>query len=138
MRFTGMLLGSCLLGSSLACTTIIVGKKASADGSVMCTHSDDGESGGDARVVRVPEKDHAPGTRRPIYYDTEDFPRFVGDRGVEAYLPKNNPGQKPSVPIGWIPEANHTFAYFEATYGILNEKQVALYRPMIIAGESET
>lgn len=109
-----------------ACTTLIVGKGASADGSVMCTHSDDGESGGDARVVRVPAKDHAPGTRRPIYYDTEDFPRFVGDRGVEAYLPKNNPGQKPSVPIGWIPEANHTFAYFEATYGILNEHQVGI------------
>ena len=96
------------------------------DGSVMATHSDDGESNPDARVVYVPAMDHAPGATRPIYYDTEDFPRFVGDRGVEAYLQKNNPGFNASVPIGHIPQVEHTFGYFEATYGILNEHQVGI------------
>ncbi|EOD39172.1 hypothetical protein EMIHUDRAFT_223642 [Emiliania huxleyi CCMP1516] len=109
-----------------ACTTLIVGKDASVDGSVMATHSDDGESNPDARVVYVPAMDHAPGATRPIYYDTEDFPRFVGDRGVEAYLQKNNPGFNASVPIGHIPQVEHTFGYFEATYGILNEHQVGI------------
>ena len=74
------------------CTTLIAGRGATADGSVMATHSDDGESGGDARVVKVPAMDWARGSKRPIYYATEDYPRFVGERGVDAYLPANNPG----------------------------------------------
>ena len=115
-----------LVASSEACTTLIVGKGATADGSVMATHSDDAEAGPDPRLVRVPSQDHSDGSSRPIYYDTEDFPRFVGDRGVEAYLPSNNPGYNASVAIGSIPQVAHTFSYYEATYGILNEKQVGI------------
>ena len=77
------------------CTTLIAGRGATADGSVMATHSDDGESGGDSRVVKVPAMDWVRGSKRPIYYATEDYPRFVGDRGVDAYLPANNPGASP-------------------------------------------
>ena len=108
------------------CTTLIAGRGATADGSVMATHSDDGESGGDSRVVKVPAMDWARGSKRPIYYATEDYPRFVGERGVDAYLPANNPGATPSVPIGFIEQVNHTFGYYEATYGILNEHQVGI------------
>jgi hypothetical protein len=51
---------------------------------VQATHSDDGESGADARVVRIPAKTNIPkGTKRPIYWDTESYPRHVGkDRGA--------------------------------------------------------
>jgi len=71
--------------SVFGCTTIIVGKDASADGSVMCTHSDDGESNPDARIVRVPGVANiAAGEKRNIFWDTEDYPRHVGDkRGVK-------------------------------------------------------
>ena len=71
--------------SVFGCTTIIVGKDASADGSVMCTHSDDGESNPDARIVRVPGVANiAAGAKRNIFWDTEDYPRHVGDkRGVK-------------------------------------------------------
>ena len=115
-----------LAASADACTTLIVGKKASVDGSVMCTHSDDGEANPDSRLVKVPASDHAEGSTRPIYYDTEDYPRFVGDRGVDAYLPKNNPGATPSVAIGSIPQVAHTYAYFEGNYGMQNEHQVGI------------
>ncbi len=42
------------------CTTTLTGKKASADGSVMVSHSDDGLS--DARLIYVPAMDHKPGS----------------------------------------------------------------------------
>ena len=118
-----ILLAAPLVGG---CTTLIAGRGATADGSVMATHSDDGESGGDARVVKVPAMDWARGSKRPIFYATEDYPRFVGQRGVDAYLPANNAGASPSVPIGYIEQVNHTFGYYEATYGILNEHQVGI------------
>ena len=61
----------------------------------MATHSDDGAYGADSRLLLTPAADHAPGSMRPVYYDTEDYPHDP------------SPGQKP---IGYIPEVNHTFA----------------------------
>jgi len=42
-------------GSALACTTMIITKGASADGSMMVAHSDDDELG-DQRFIRVPSR----------------------------------------------------------------------------------
>ena len=82
-----------------ACTTILVGRKARADGSVMCSHTNDGEAITDARLVRVPARDHAPGARRPVFFSPEDYPRYVGyERGLEAYYPVG--GQEPMAAIG--------------------------------------
>lgn len=53
------LLAGAPVASALACTTILVGKQASADGSVLVSHSDDGMN--DARLVYVPAKDWEPG-----------------------------------------------------------------------------
>lgn len=106
-------------GGAAGCTTLAVGRAASADGSVLLSHSDDGETKGDARLCFVPAADHAPGSTRPIYWDTEEYPRFVGESRGSCYLPK--PGEVPYTPIGFIPQVEHTYAYFEATYGIINE-----------------
>ena len=93
---------------------------------VQATHSDDGESNADARLVHIPARKNIPaGTKRPIYFDTEDYPRHVGkDRGAPEYFPK--PGQNASVPIGYIDEVENTYAYYEATYAIMNEVSVGI------------
>jgi dipeptidase len=123
---------------SLACTTTLVGKKASADGSVMVSHSDDGL--GDARLVYVPARDHKPGSLRPVYYShcSLDFKpqwggtvshRIVDGSRAPAYdtaAKKGRPGDPRSVPLGYIPQVAHTYAYFDANYGIMNEHQVSI------------
>lgn len=100
-----------------ACTTVIAGRLATVDGSVMCSHSNDGEGATDPRLVHMPAHDHAAGSMRPIFYSPERYPRYVGDaRGaVPAYLPTEH--QSPMVKIGEIPEVAHTYGYFEETYG---------------------
>lgn len=109
-----VLLSTC----SHACTVFIVGKDASADGSVMVTHSNDGEFTTDPRLVKVPSKKG--GKTRPVYFSPEDYPRYVGtERGVREYYPKEN--QTSFEPIGSIPQVKMTYAYLEETYGALNE-----------------
>lgn len=127
-----------LAAQALACTTILVGKKASADGSVMVSHSDDGLN--DARLVYVPAKDHAPGALRPVYYShcSLDFKpqwggtvshRIVDGGRAPAYATGPRPGMSGdprSVPLGFIPQVAHTYAYFDANYGIMNEHQLSI------------
>ena len=46
---SSMLVVSALLRTSLACTSLMVGPKASADGNAWVAQSDDGEGAGDPR-----------------------------------------------------------------------------------------
>lgn len=120
------------LPPAFACTTILVGKDASADGSVMVSHSDDGL--GDGRLIYVPAMDHPAGALRPVFYAhcalgylpqwgaNESHRIVTGDRGP-GY---NTPGDPPSVPIGHIPQVAHTYAYFDANYGLVNEHQLSI------------
>ena len=79
----------------------------------------------DPRLVRVPSADHDEGSMRDIFFAYELFPRYVGfARNVPEYFPQGN--QTVFTPIGKIAQVGHTFAYFEETYGVLNEKQVAI------------
>ena len=45
-----------IVNPALACTTILVGKDASYDGSVMVSHSDDGLN--DGSMIYVPAMEH--------------------------------------------------------------------------------
>ena len=117
----------------LACTTIAVTKGASVDGSVLVAHSDDGEMM-DARIVYVPARNFPPGSIEPIYYDTcslgfkkefgaTDYIRYAGIERGPSYV---NPDVPQSVPIGYIPQVAHTYAYFDCSYPLVNEHQVAI------------
>eukprot|EP00934_Nitzschia_sp_Nitz4_P004173 Nitzschia sp. Nitz4//scaffold242_size29646//26280//28175//NITZ4_008054-RA/size29646-processed-gene-0.55-mRNA-1//1//CDS//3329543824//4163//frame0 len=127
-----LLLLSCLtLEVSHACTVFLVGKDATVDGSVLVTHSNDGEFDTDPRLVKVPAQEFSPNASRPIFFSPETYPRYVGtDRQVAEYYPKEdseNPAEKKAFePIGYIPQVSRTFAYLEETYGAVNEHQVGI------------
>jgi len=100
------------------CTTMIITSGATADGSMMVTHSDDNELS-DQRLIYVPAQDHAPGSVRGIVNGSNDaYPRLVSKlRGPGYDLP-----DWPETPlIGTIPQVAHTYAYFDGSYGIMNE-----------------
>ncbi|WP_214079572.1 MULTISPECIES: dipeptidase [unclassified Mesotoga] len=105
-----------------ACTTIIVTKGASVDGSVMTSHSCDcGEC--DFRYVYIPAADFEAGSKRPVYPFHEPYPRYVGKDMGPTY---DDPNFAPYEPLGYIDQVEHTFAYYEAAYGVINEHQVAI------------
>lgn len=117
---------------AFSCTTIIAGKGATTDGSVMVSHSDDGFC--DASLVYVPAMDHKPGSLRPVFYSNESIGfkpewggnqthRFVTKGRGPVYDKKDQPT---SIPLDFIPQVAHTYAYFDANYGIMNEHQLTI------------
>jgi dipeptidase len=108
--------------SAFTCTTIAVTKGASVDGSVMVTHTADCGSC-DFRLVRIPAADHEPGSLRPVYPFIEEYPRYVGKDMGPGY---DTPGFEPTKPLGYIEQVPHTYAYFDAVYGVMNEHQLSI------------
>ena len=108
MKFFALSLAATLWVCCDGCTVFIVGKKASKDGSVMISHSNDGEFETDPRLIKIPAADYPSGSNRAVYYSPESYPRYVGyERGdIPEYFPKE--GQQPFEPIGFIPQVNKT------------------------------
>ena len=93
-----------------SCTSIMVGRLASTDGSVFTSHTCDGVS--HTWISMEPAADHAPGDVFEIYKGLRHT-KFKGDTtGVRK--------------VGEIPEVRHTYAYVNTGYPCLNEKQVAI------------
>ncbi len=112
------------------CTTIIVGRKATVDGSVMVAHSDDNELS-DQRLIYVPGQEIKPGSQRDILPEHNRYPRIVSDQRGPGYETTGYPATKPIGHVPWErlianPEVNHTFAYFDGNYGICNEHNLML------------
>ncbi|MDZ7332447.1 MAG: C69 family dipeptidase [candidate division KSB1 bacterium] len=101
-----------------ACTVVIVGKAASADGSVISTHTCDcGVCDWTWRYV--PPKDHAPGTMRKIYWFNQ-FETKPPEKGLRwDAIEGNFNGLE-------IPEVPHTFGYLHGAFGYMNDNQVAI------------
>lgn len=101
------------------CTSIIVGKGATIDGSAITSHANDCEDC-DWRVVYVPARDHAPGATRTIYDAVwSQYPRLVDPGRSSAYTADGEITH--STVLGTVPQVQHTFALWEASYGLMNE-----------------
>ncbi|ETV98410.1 hypothetical protein H310_08577 [Aphanomyces invadans] len=108
------------------CTVIAVGKKATADGSVMVTHTNDaGLNPSDLRMVRVPAMNHSEGSVRHVHnFQRNGYPRLVTmDRGP-LYEPVGD--QPVSKIIGHIPQVPYTHGYFDHDYGMMNDVQLSI------------
>lgn len=93
-----------------SCTSIMVGKQASTDGSVMTSHTCDGNYRTWLRME--PAADHADTAMVNIYKGT---------------LKTENPWDMRNVTLaGRIPQAKHTYAYLNTAYPSMNEKQLAM------------
>jgi dipeptidase len=90
------------------CTVIAVGKKASADGSVILSHTD---AGPDSRIYIVPAARHKPGSKAPLFWGIQDAGRPLRDDGEI---------------LGYIPQAAETYAYIHSAYPHMNEYQLAI------------
>ncbi len=136
MKCFGVLIFAFLIvfaGGTWACTTILVTAGASADGSLYVTHSDDNELA-DERIIYVPAMNHEPGSERPVYctgvalgprpeYNSFMEPRLVCDERGPGY---DTLDSLASIPLGYVPQVPHTYAYFDGSYGIMNEHQLMI------------
>jgi dipeptidase len=93
-----------------SCTSILVGRLASADGSTMTSHSCD--SGSDRTWISiVPNRKHRPGETAKLY--------------LEPKLAKG-PDDPERLEAGEIPQVPETYAFLNAAYPIMNEHQLAI------------
>jgi dipeptidase len=100
------------------CTSILVGKLASVDGSTMTTHTCDCGLC-DWTWRHVPAGVHKPGEKRKIYHISQ-FKTWPPTEGLKWDLYKKDfTGLE-------IPEVPHTYAYHHGMFGYLNENQVAI------------
>lgn len=97
----------------MECTTITVGKKASKDGSVMTSHTDDSHRTR-TNVWVEPARDYAKGDMQKMY-----LRRWAPK--VEGKMPKYE-----NIEIGEIPQAEHTYQFLNTAYPCMNEKQLAI------------
>lgn len=94
-----------------SCTSIMVGRKASVDGSVMTSHTCDSHRSG-SEIFVVAAARHKAGARRLLTKRRDDdegpMPRYARE------------------PIGKIPQVAKTFGYLGPAYAVMNERQLAI------------
>jgi len=93
-----------------ACTSIIVGKAASIDGSTMTSHSCDSRTDRTWMSV-VPHKKHKPGDMALVYMGSKET---------------KGPDDPDAISVGQIPQVSETYAYINTAYAVMNEKQLAI------------
>jgi len=94
--------------NAFSCTIIAVGKKVSADGSVIISHTD---CGADCRIRVVHGQSFEKGALAPVHWGIQDIHRPLDDFGDV---------------IGHIPQVEKTYTYFHSAYPHMNEHQLAI------------
>ena len=92
---------------AVACTNVVVGRKASIDGSVITSHTADGAFY-DARVRFISGSTHLDGEMAPVFWNITN----------EEYGPPEK--------IGEIPQVGETYGYFHVGYPFMNEWGIAI------------
>ncbi len=103
-----VLLVGLFVAAGLACTNVVVGKDASVDGSVMTSHTVDGNY--DSRIQIIPGGEWPEGTMIPVY---------------KGRLYETIPGRTSRI-VGEIPQAPITYTYFHSSYSFMNENGVII------------
>ena len=93
-----------------SCTSIMVGRKATTDGSVITCHSCDGNYRTWLNIV--PRQEYEPGSTRDIYWGN-----------LHTETPWDSRGRFLK---GEIPQVAKTYAYMNVAYPCMNEKQLAI------------
>jgi dipeptidase len=97
------------------CTVIGVGRLASADGSVMTSHTD---CCSECRIQVVPGRAYPKGAMAPVHWGMVYF----GASDDRRALPLGDFGKV----IGQVPQVERTLAYFHTGYSQMNERQLAI------------
>lgn len=92
------------------CTSVLVGKLASADGSTMTSHSCDSNTDR-TWMNMVPNQKHAPGAKATVWMDSKET---------------KGPDDADRVPAGEIPQVAETYKFLNAAYPVMNEHQLAI------------
>ena len=93
-----------------ACTSIMVGRQASTDGSVITSHTCDARYR--TWMAIVPARDYERDTVTAVYKN-----RFhTMSAGDSTGMPR----------LGVIPQVRHTYRFLDTAYPCLNEKQLAM------------
>lgn len=105
---------------SESCTSIMVGRKASADGSVITGHTCDG--GYRSSIYKRP----------PVKYERDTTEAIYGGRMFTDYADDRSPLKV----RGEVPQVGSTFGYLDSAYPCLNERQLA-FGESTISGRPE-
>ena len=92
------------------CTSVLVGKDASVDGSTMTSHSCDSTTDR-TWMDMVPAQAHKPGATAKLWMDPKE---------------SKGPNDPDRVPAGEIPQVPQTYKFLNAAYPIMNEHQLAI------------
>lgn len=93
------------------CTSITVGKNASADGSVITSHTDDSHRTRSEMDI-IPAMNHDKNATATMYKR-----EACNDFAMPTYK---------HTPIGEIPQIDHTFAFINTAYPCMNERQLGI------------
>lgn len=93
-----------------SCTSILVGRLASADGSTMTSHSCDSNTDRTWMNI-VPRRQHKTGEMTQVWLN----PKLT-----------KGPDDSDRIPTGEIPQVPETYKYLNAAYPIMNEYQLAI------------